>query len=103
MMNLKVKHKAKQRLPGHKEKAIVGVVASGNLEVLLERTLHGSECEIEINTPVKGFDELWKAVITDFIERASPGGLKISINDGGARPDTVHLRLMQGSALMEAK
>jgi len=29
--------------------------------------------------------------------------LKISINDGGARPDTVHLRLMQGSALMEAK
>ena len=103
MMNLKVKHTAKQRLPGHKEKAIVGVVASGNLEVLLERTLHGSECEIEINTSVKGFDELWKAVITDFIERASPGGLKISINDGGARPDTVHLRLMQGSALMEAK
>jgi malonate decarboxylase delta subunit len=103
MVNLKVKQTAKHRLSGHKEKAIVGVVASGNLEVLLERTLHGSECEIEINTPVKGFDELWKAVITDFIERASPGGLKISINDGGARPDTVHLRLLQGSALMEAK
>ena len=103
MVNLKVQHTAKHRLSGHKEKAIVGVVASGNLEVLLERTLHGSECEIEINTSVKGFDELWKAVITDFIERASPGGLKISINDGGARPDTVHLRLLQGSALMEAK
>jgi malonate decarboxylase delta subunit len=103
MVNLKVKHTAKHRLSGHKEKAVVGVVASGNLEVLLERTLKGSECEVEINTPVKGFDELWKAVITDFVERASPGGLKISINDGGARPDTVHLRLMQGSAMMEAK
>lgn len=103
MVNLKVKHTAKRRLSGHKEKGIVGVVASGNLEVLLERTTHGSECEVEINTTVRGFDELWHAVITDFIERASPGGLKISINDGGARPDTVHLRLMQGSALMEAK
>jgi malonate decarboxylase delta subunit len=103
MVNLKVKHTAKHRLTGHKEKAIVGVVASGNLEVLLERTLHGSECEVEINTSVRGFDELWKAVIADFVERASPGGLKISINDGGARPDTVHLRLMQGCALMEAK
>jgi malonate decarboxylase delta subunit len=103
MVNLKVKHTAKHRLSGHKEKAIVGVVASGNLEVLLERTLPGSECEVEINTPVKGFDAMWQAVITDFIERASPGGLKISINDGGARPDTVHLRLMQGSALMEGK
>jgi malonate decarboxylase delta subunit len=103
MVNLKVRHTARHRLRGDKQKAIVGVVASGNLEVLLERTLPGGECEVEINTPVRGFDELWKAVIADFIDRASPGGLKISINDGGARPDTVHLRLMQGSALMEAK
>jgi malonate decarboxylase delta subunit len=29
--------------------------------------------------------------------------LRISINDGGARPDTVFLRLMQGSALMETE
>jgi malonate decarboxylase delta subunit len=29
--------------------------------------------------------------------------LRISINDGGARPDTVYLRLIQGSALMGAK
>lgn len=101
MVNLKVRHQAERRLPGKREKAIIGVVASGNLEILLERTLHDTECEIEINTPVRGFDDIWKAVIADFVERASPGGLRISINDGGARPDTVHLRLMQGSALME--
>ena len=103
MVSLKVKHKAKHRLAGNKETAIIGVVASGNLEVLLERVPAGHECEVEINTPVRGFDDTWKAVVADFVERASPGGLRISINDGGARPDTVHLRLMQGSALMEGE
>ncbi len=103
MENLKIKHAAKSRLAGKKEQAIIGVVASGNLEVLLERVLPDKQCEVEIATPVKGYDETWRAVVADFIERASPGGLRISINDGGARPDVVHLRLMQGSALMEAE
>jgi len=41
-------------------------------------------------------------VIEEFFERSAPGGLRFSINDGGARPDTVMLRLMQGVRLMEA-
>lgn len=81
--------------------AIVGVVASGNLEVLLERTLADTECAVEVFTPVRGYDEVWKAVVADFVERASPGGLHISINDGGARPDAVMLRLLQGARTME--
>jgi malonate decarboxylase delta subunit len=40
-------------------------------------------------------------VISDFVERRSPGGLKLSINDGGARPDTVALRLAQAVSAME--
>ena len=100
MMMLTIKHQARSRLPGDRSRAILGVVASGNLEILLERVLTGTCCEIDIVTPVEGFDEIWRAVIADFVERSSPGGLRISINDGGARPDTVHLRLMQGSALM---
>src|SRR5271154_4952703 len=91
----------KRRLAGKQATAIIGVVASGNLEVFLERVLPGANCEIEIATPVTGYDETWKAVIDEFVERFSPGGLRISINDGGARPDTVFLRLMQGCALME--
>jgi len=86
---------------GTADSAIVGVVASGNLEVLLERTLAETECAVEIATPVRGYDEVWKAVIADFVERASPGGFRISINDGGARPDTVMLRLLQGVRTME--
>ena len=103
MQTLKFRHTAKRRLSGKKDKAIIGVVASGNLEVLLERVLPGAECEVDIVTPLSGYDETWKAVVTEFVERSSPGGLRISINDGGARPDTVYLRLMQGSALMEAE
>ena len=101
MLTLKFTRAAKRRLSGKKEAAIIGVVASGNLEVLLERVLPGAECEVDIATPITGYDETWKAVVFEFVERFSPGGLRISINDGGARPDTVFLRLMQGCALME--
>jgi malonate decarboxylase delta subunit len=101
MLSLKFRHAAKRRLAGKQPTAIIGVVASGNLEVLLERVLPGADCEVDVATPVTGYDETWKAVIDEFVERFSPGGLRISINDGGARPDTVFLRLMQGCALME--
>lgn len=87
--------------PGTAGSAIVGVVASGNLEILLERTLAETECAVEIATPILGYGEIWKAVVADFVEQASPGGLRISINDGGARPDTVALRLMQGIRTLE--
>jgi malonate decarboxylase delta subunit len=103
MQTLRFGHTAKRRLSGKKDKAIIGVVASGNLEVLLERVLAGAACEVDIATPLSGYDETWKAVVAEFVERSSPGGLRISINDGGARPDTVYLRLMQGSAVMEAE
>ena len=103
MQTLRFIHKAKSRLPGKKYEAIIGVVASGNLEILLERVLPGTDCEVEIATPLRGYEETWKAVVAEFVERSSPGGLRISINDGGARPDTVYLRLIQGSALMGAE
>jgi malonate decarboxylase delta subunit len=103
MQTLRFKHTAKRRLSGKKDKAIIGVVASGNLEVLLERALPKTECEVDIATPLSGYGETWKAVVAEFVERSSPGGLRISINDGGARPDTVFLRLMQGSTLMETE
>ncbi len=97
---LDVKHTARSRLIGKKEQAIIGVVASGNLEVLLERVLPDKECQVRIATPMKGYDDTWHAVIAEFVDRCSPGGLRISINDGGARPDTVFLRLMQGAQVM---
>jgi malonate decarboxylase delta subunit len=56
---------------------------------------------IDIATAAHGFDALWAAVTADFVERSAAGGLRITINDGGARPDTVSLRLAQGVRLIE--
>jgi len=103
MLNLTFKYTALRPLAGNAQRGIVGVVASGNLEVLLERVLPDTECEVAIATPVTGYDDTWKAVVTELVARTSPGGLKISINDGGARPDTAYLRLAQGCALMESQ
>jgi malonate decarboxylase delta subunit len=102
METLEIHRDAAKRATGAKAHGITGVVASGNLEVLLERVLEGTRCEVIIKTPIGGFDEVWRAVVDDFVERHSPGGLRLSINDGGARPDTVSLRLAQGVRLMEA-
>lgn len=102
METLKLAYPARRPAAGTARSAIVGVVASGNLEVLLERSLPAGECSFEIATPIGGFGATWQAVIEDFVERASPGGLRISINDGGARHDTVALRLMQGMQIMGA-
>ena len=101
MEDLKFQHSVSARAGGAKRTAIIGVVASGNLEVLVERVLPDAECQIEIRTAAMGFGDVWTAVIADFVERYSPGGLKFSINDGGARPDTVSLRLAQAVRLIE--
>ncbi|MBN3727626.1 malonate decarboxylase acyl carrier protein [Burkholderia sp. Ac-20379] len=101
MEQLNYRHTARERAGGDAASALVGVVASGNLEVLVERVLPGAACEIDIQTAATGFGEVWQAVIADFVERRSPGGLRFSINDGGARPDTVALRLAQAVRAIE--
>jgi malonate decarboxylase delta subunit len=100
MDDLSFRHRTRERAGGTKRMAIVGVVASGNLEVLAERVLPDAECLVEIRTAAEGFGDIWRAVVADFVERYSPGGLKFSVNDGGARPDTVMLRLAQASRMM---
>jgi malonate decarboxylase delta subunit len=92
---------ARERARGDALSALVGVVASGNLEVLVERVLPGQACEINVQTAATGFSDVWRAVIADFVERRSPGGLRLSINDGGARPDMVSLRLAQAVRVIE--
>ncbi|MBR0782196.1 malonate decarboxylase acyl carrier protein [Bradyrhizobium iriomotense] len=100
MEDLRFQHRVRTRAGGTRQSAIVGVVASGNLEVLVERVLPDAECALDIKTAAIGFGEVWTAVVGDFVERYSPGGLRFSINDGGARPDTVSLRLAQAVRLI---
>jgi len=74
---------------------IVGVVASGNLEVLIEPAQESDTCAIEISTAANGFGDVWRAVMADFFERHRVSGIRISINDAGATPAIVALRLDQ--------
>ena len=74
---------------------IVGVVASGNLEVLIEPVPGDPACSIAIATAAKGFGEIWQAVMADFFARHRLAGIRVSINDAGATPAIVALRLDQ--------
>ncbi len=74
---------------------LCGVVASGNLEVLIEPLDSDDLCQIEVSTSAPGFRVIWEAVMSDFVERNQVGGVRISINDAGATPAVVGLRLDQ--------
>ena len=73
----------------------IGVVGSGDLEVLLEpspdRLAH-----VRVNTSVAGFGAVWKNVLDRFFARVQ-GAASIEINDFGATPGTVMLRLEQAA------
>lgn len=74
---------------------LVGVVASGNLEVLIEPASLDGACEIGIDTAARGFGQIWQAVMNDFFARHRLADARISINDNGATPAIVSLRLDQ--------
>ncbi|MDD2734360.1 MAG: malonate decarboxylase acyl carrier protein [Desulfuromonadaceae bacterium] len=74
---------------------VCGVVSSGNLEVLVESGEPEDTCRIDVHTPAEGFRDIWSAVLRDFVERQPVGGVRITINDAGATPAVVSLRLDQ--------
>ncbi|CAD7713539.1 Malonate decarboxylase acyl carrier protein [Xanthomonas hydrangeae] len=83
------------------EHALVGVVASGNLEVLVERVPLDGAMEIEILTAARGFGAIWQAVLDDFAARHPLRDVRISINDVGATPAVVSLRLEQAMDVLQ--
>ena len=92
METLEFKFAAKQAGRA-KVRAHVGVVGSGDLEVLLE-PLKTSSAQVKIRTSVTGFSEQWKAVLDRFFQKYD-GAVAIEINDAGATPGVVSLRLAQ--------
>jgi malonate decarboxylase beta subunit len=73
----------------------VGVAGSGNLEVIIKPNSNAKKTEIVVHTAVSGFRNTWDEVIKRFIEDYSYGGLNIVLNDAGATPPVVSLRLRQ--------
>src|SRR2546423_2010294 len=85
---------AGQRPAGTFEPVLVGVVGSGNLEVLVEPA-SGTDCTIRIETSARGFGPIWDAVVRDFHQRHPLAGVHVSINDMGATPAVVSLSLVR--------
>ncbi|ELX09298.1 malonate decarboxylase acyl carrier protein MdcD [Janthinobacterium sp. HH01] len=79
---------------------MVGVVGSGNLEVLIEAADLAGACAIEITTAAVGFGPIWEAVMRDFHQRWLLADTRISINDMGATPAVVSLRMDQAVQTM---
>jgi malonate decarboxylase delta subunit len=87
---------AKRRIA---KKAHVGVVGSGDMEVLMEPS-PGEGARVSITTSVNGFHEAWKAVFDRFFS-GFDGAVEIQINDAGATPGSVLLRLEQAVEVLE--
>lgn len=79
----------------HGDAVLVGVLASGNLEILLEPAQLDGAMELTIVTAAHGFGTIWQAVVRDFAQRHPLCNVRVSINDAGATPAVVSLRLDQ--------
>jgi malonate decarboxylase delta subunit len=90
MERIEFNYPAKRKMSG---RAHVGVVGSGDLEVLLEPA-DGAGSQVLIRTSVDGFRDTWKAVLDRFFAKYD-GAVRIQINDAGATPGSVQLRLEQ--------
>jgi malonate decarboxylase acyl carrier protein len=87
---LKFDYPAQRTLSG---RAHVGVVGSGDLEVLLEPS-GDPHSHVTVTTSVAGFANVWKHVFDRFFSRFDAAAA-IEINDFGATPGVVMLRLEQ--------
>jgi malonate decarboxylase delta subunit len=70
------------------------VVASGNLEVLVDSAEDG-QSSARVRTSAAGFGDTWHALLAMFFAQHDVA-MRIEINDFGASPPVVLLRLEQG-------
>ena len=82
------------------KKTHVGVVGSGDMEVLMQPAETGS-ANVSILTSVNGFSSSWKAMMDRFFSKYD-GAVRIDINDAGATPGSVMLRLEQAVEVIES-
>lgn len=77
-----------------KRRCLVGVVGSGDLEVLLEPGQAGLS-SIAVSTSVHGMAKTWDALLTRLFTSGQHPAVQIEINDFGATPGVVRMRIEQ--------
>jgi malonate decarboxylase delta subunit len=74
-----------------------GVVASGDLEILLEPAAPDTDhAAVRVRTSVDGFDTVWHETLQRFFAHTPVAG-RWELNDFGATPAVVTLRLRQAA------
>ena len=96
METLNFEYAAKQPLT---RRAHVGVVGSGDLEVLIEPS-DTLTAQVRVRTSVGGYSQVWKAVLDRFFAHFEHAA-RLEINDFGATPGMVALRLEQAGELVK--
>jgi malonate decarboxylase delta subunit len=81
-------------------RAHVGVVGSGDLEVLLWPN-DAMRTQVAVQTSVDGYGHIWKSVLDRFFSRFD-GAVRVEINDFGATPGVVSLRLAEAVEAVQA-
>ena len=69
--------------------------------MLIEQAELDGSCHFSIDTAADGFEQIWHAVIHDFMNRHHPANLRVSINDYAASPAVVSLRLDQAIEMLK--
>jgi malonate decarboxylase delta subunit len=81
------------------KKAHVGIVGSGDMEILMQPS-ETDAAQVSVQTSVNGFSNSWKAVMDRFFARYD-GAVQVHVNDAGATPGTVLLRLQQAAEVID--
>ena len=81
------------------KKAHVGIVGSGDMEILMQPSDTG-EAHVSVQTSVNGFSKSWKLVMDRFFA-GYDGAVRVHINDAGATPGIVLLRLEQAAEVID--
>jgi malonate decarboxylase delta subunit len=91
MEKLEFEFGAGQPAPG---RTVAGVVASGDLEVLLEPNGAG-RTTVAVQTSVDGYGGTWQALLERVFGPGALPAAHIEINDNGATPGVVRMRIEQ--------
>lgn len=85
------------------QRVLVGVVGSGDLEVMIEPGDAG-KTSIQVTTSVDGYGRVWDAQLTRVFNAEPRAAMRIRIHDFGATPGVVGMRLAEAfEALDDSK
>lgn len=77
-----------------RSRTVTGVVSSGDLEVLLEPGADG-RTTVAVQTSVDGYGATWTALLERVFGAGALPAARIEINDNGATPGVVRMRIEQ--------